>query len=272
MGTTIDDKRPFVPDLAHSLTAPPPPPPPPPPPKAPDLNDLPPTPLPEGMIGTKPTLYLEGIRSSDVNQGSIGDCTLDASLAGLAQTDAGRAFIHRSIEPAGNGSYKVTVFVRTPLGLWPRQVLVGPADIKANGNKPVTSGGLREEWTRVIEAALLKANGGSPTTNMPDTYGALTGKPATDIPTSSSVAFFRRFFSDLDAKHVQVLSTTGAFTTPLTSPRLHPNHAYTVTAVIQRNGEPYVVLRNPWGNDHPEPIPFKDIPRYFPTYSSGEIP
>lgn len=51
---------------------------------------------------------------------------------------------------------------------------------------------------------------------------------------------------------------------------LVPGHAYQVASVLRHpDGRDYAVLSNPWGREHPQPVPVSDLNRYFNSGFSG---
>jgi hypothetical protein len=49
-----------------------------------------------------------------------------------------------------------------------------------------------------------------------------------------------------------------------------PNHAYTLNKMyVDDQGREMVELYNPWGNTHPQPIPFERAKHMFHIYISG---
>ncbi len=234
----------------------------------------------------KTTLYVDGISPSDVQQGQVGDCTLQASLASLARTLGGRRFlennVHTNADSAGNvTSYTVTLYKKGNTGAYARTNVTVPANCFASrGSVHAMDGAGVEVWPRVYEAAMLKLNGGQPCDNMPQAMGILTGRPAVDVLTSDAqlAAKLERGFTQ---GQVQVLSTTGKVTVALDHPKLKPAHAYSLSAIETRavrqpngsfNLERVYVLRNPWGYDHPRALTLGELKKYFSTYSEGAVP
>jgi hypothetical protein len=213
-----------------------------------------------------------------VSQARIQDCTLHASLAALTLTPQGRAYIRSMLQMVDatprHEIYRVRIWEKTLAAFVPKTVYVKAEDLEARGIAHQVDGDGKEEvWPRVIEEALLSVRSGkTPTDNMPDTYGMLTGRPAADL-TTAAPWFEQKLWDDNRAHKVQVLSTSGAFPADLTSPtKLIANHAYTVVGLTRRDGTTWVQLRNPWGHSHPAALPLDQIKRYFPTYSHAAVP
>ncbi len=222
-------------------------------------------------------LYVQGISPSDISQGSIGDCSFQATLASLARTPEGQAVIHKCIEERKDASgapvYRVSIFTKAPSGFVPFKVDITFANLPAGGLRvgvdPRTNA--HEVWPRVLEAAMLRANHGVTCCTVPDAFGILTGGTAIDTSTSDRT-FEDRLVMGFATKKVQVLSTTGAFTGELQNPKLKPDHAYTVVGVIHMSTGTFVTVRNPWGYDDPASLPIDQVKKYFPTYSEAALP
>jgi hypothetical protein len=234
----------------------------------------------------KTTLFVDGMSPSDVRQGGVGDCTFQASLASLARTPAGQAFLRDHVRANRDGdgnvaSYTVTLFEKNASGAYERtQVDVPNRCLASRGFAHAIDGdGAVEVWPRVYEQAMLRANGG-PCANMPEAMSILTGKPAIDSSTSDARLEDKLFRGYVGGK-VQVLSTTGAVTKDVDDPKLKPGHAYTLTGIVthferQADGayrvEQLYVVRNPWGYDDPRPLTIDEVKKYFSTYSEGDVP
>lgn len=53
---------------------------------------------------------------------------------------------------------------------------------------------------------------------------------------------------------------------------LYEGHAYVVTNVIEKGGKRYVLLYNPWGDNHPKPLPYEEVKNLFYAVSIGSLP
>jgi hypothetical protein len=219
-------------------------------------------------------LYVDGISPADINQGRIPDCTLQATLASLARTPEGQAVIRGCIQErkdaSGASYYHVDIFEKDAAGRFaPVSVDVTPCELQYPGAiRVVDATGAVEAWPRVLEAAMLKTNGG-PVCNVRDAYGILTGRVAIDTSTSDAT-FESRLQMGWQTKKVQVLSTTGADPSELAKLGLQPTHAYTVVGVVPTARGTVVLLRNPWGFDD-RTLPLEQVKKGFPTYSEGAL-
>jgi hypothetical protein len=244
------------------------------------------TPFVSVDMPAKTTLFVDGISPSDVQQGQVGDCTLQASLASLARTLGGRRFLENNVranvDSAGNvTSYTATLFKKNAAGAYTRAEVNVPSNRFASyGAVHAIDGTGVEVWPRVYEAAMLQINGGKPCDNMPDAMGLLTGRSAVDMSTSD-VHLADKLDRGFQRGQVQVLSTTGKVTTDISDPKLKPAHAYTLSAITvcavpQADGsfnvERLYVLRNPWGYAHPRALTLDEVKKYFSMYSEGDVP
>lgn len=239
-------------------------------------------------VEPKSTLYVAGLSPTDIKQGEVGDCTFQASMAGLASSPGGRAYLKSLITenygPDGKvQTYTVKLFKETApgSGVWKPSYVTVAADRFFSGASTTTNlKGETEVWPRVLESAMLKLNGGVPTANMPTSYGTLTGKSAVDTPVETA-GIGQRMIQDFKAGRVQTLSTTGKLTGPISDPKLFDAHCYRIADIRampmkQADGsmktEMVVILQNPHGTDNPRPIAMSELHKYFGDYSVGDVP
>jgi hypothetical protein len=190
-------------------------------------------------VQPKTTLFVGGISPEDVRQGGVGDCTLQASLASLARTKAGRDFletnVHANRDGAGNvTSYTVTLFKKNAASTYERTNVEVPNSCFASRGftHAIGADGAVEVWPRVYEQAMLRANGG-PCSNMPEAMNILTGKPAVGVSTNDANLSGKLARAYALGK-VQVLSTTGRVTIDIAEPKLKAAHAYTLMGIEAR--------------------------------------
>ncbi len=228
------------------------------------------------------TLFVNGLSPDDVQQGGVGDCTFQASMASIARSPEGRAYlkglIHENYGKDGKvESYTVKLYKEVSPGKWePRSVDVPANTFFSDGARSKANDkGEVEVWPRVLESAMLKLNGGVPTGNMPTSLATLTGTPALDTNVATP-GIEQKMIDDFRLGRVQTLSTTGVLTKPIDDPKLFDAHCYTVTDIKQvvENGrvETLIYLRNPHGVDDPRPIKASELPKYFGDYSVGAMP
>jgi hypothetical protein len=202
------------------------------------------------------TLFAQGLLEdggadpTDVDQMSIGDCGLQATLAALAKQNP--ALLEKMVTTNANGSYTVTFYEDGK----PVQIVVQPEVLRKPDGTPITGfgdspdGGSPELWAVVVEKAAAQWKGGYNDIQgrwPGDWMQELTGQDsertdAGDIGSTSEIQ------ARLDAGQAVTFSTQ--------SPKDHPGmaelkpkplvgpHAYTVMGT---DGD-YVLLQNPWGS------------------------
>jgi hypothetical protein len=223
------------------------------------------------------------IAVTDIHQEQIGDCYLLSSVGEIARIDP--SVINKMVKDNGNGTYTVTLHQhKTGLGYyWGKmfgsefedvQVTVDgnfAAGTANSGYGDDVVGGKREIWVQVIEKAYAKLHGGYDKIQGGDPSKAmeeLTGKQAVTVGTSSvSLADLQ---ADIAAKKPVVMSTPGESKKDPMPFKMHANHAYMVEEVVAApNGQMMVRLRNPWGHDNPDPIPFDQLGKVIGSVSVG---
>src|SRR5580692_9467605 len=134
-------------------------PPPPPPPTHEEAAQAGLAAIPSGPVPcVTAMLYVQGISPSDISQGSIRDCTFQATLASLARTPEGQAVIHKCIEerkdPSGAPVYRVSIFTKTSSGFVPFKVDITLRDLPGAGVRVEVDAETHahEVWPRVLEA------------------------------------------------------------------------------------------------------------------------
>lgn len=211
----------------------------------------------------------------DVNQGNFGDCYLMASLASIAKNDsqAIRDMVRENRDADGSvTSYTVTFQERDNgfLGFIGGgdynavEVEVSPSEVMTDGANPGDNG---EIWVKVIEAAFAEykggveniKNGGNPS----DTLQILTGSDSRSYDPGDYS--FESLETDFGNGEQIVLSSIGDDKKlELGGYGIHGDHAYMVENVYtDADGNEMVRLYNPWGHDHPKPIPFGELDKYF---------
>lgn len=240
-------------------------------------------------IVTRPVLVVDGMSPSDVVQAiNVADCTVEATLASLARTEKGRAWLQSRIttvlDAQGEVDHYVVLLKATgangkmedlPISVDPHRFVKG---------HPGSSTTTKEVWPLVYEAAIAKAVHGTANLEqlgyMPFTSSIITGKPAVDTVPSTDPKFGDAIVDDFMAGRVQTLNTAAlSKDNPL---GLAPSHAYTVVdvrprqPVLQPDGstklETLVVVRNPWGHSDPRPMTIAEVRAEFGTYSVGDVP
>ena len=207
-------------------------------------------------VGSFVTDNTEG---SDPDQGAVGDCWLIAALASVAMTHPSKL-----IHPTGSGPH--TINLHGDFSGW--KSYTGSEKIPVNSSnrvvfaKSLDSG---EIWPALYEKAYAQrvANTTSDTPNIlkltggfgTDALRALTGFKTKVRFTKGSSA--NKLYEVVDgysaggkAVWPMVASTySGDFWVPgkYADVNIVANHVYSVLGHLTKNGEKYIVLRNPWG-------------------------
>jgi|SRR5579859_84358 len=220
------------------------------------------------------------IEPSDVQQYRLGDCALLATAASLASTPAGRATLHDAIrelkDPAGNVvGYSVRLYEVQggrfgPKTFTPRSIPVSAFSPYVVGHARANGDGSHYEiWPLVLEKAYAHLRGGYDVVTKGelarDAIEALTGAEARH--TTAAGACDGQLAADLRAGQAVVLSSKpGAQGNPY---GIIGEHAYAVTGIEERAGQKVVLLYNPWGHDHPVPIPCSELGRWFESVDAS---
>lgn len=224
------------------------------------------------------------ISMNDVQQRGLGDCYFVSSVASLARTDpqAIRDMITENRDADDNVTSYTVRFNQRDGGLLGTGLFSGneqvsynvlPSELIANGSAPADNG---EVWVNVLEAAYAKhvgsveelGNGG----NAQDALYALTGREADSFSPGGDYSF-EDLQSDFNNNRNVVLDTKSDGQDPKKKVQGSPynlvtSHSYTLENVYtDSNGRQMVQLRNPWGYDHPQPIPFEELGRYFSDFN-----
>ncbi|WP_232793946.1 C2 family cysteine protease [Pseudofrankia saprophytica] len=210
----------------------------------------------------------DGVSTSDVGQGGLGDCYLAATLIGLARQRPD--LLVEGIRENPNGTFTVTFYrdgrpfpvtvTRALPGLPTGDAAGGAAGGggggEAGGARPVPSiaafdlTGRPELWAAVYEKAYARLHGGYDAISGGDPGVAasdLTGRPHHAVPPGSlSVADIASRLATGDV--ITVSTRPGAADGP--SGGLVERHAYAVLAADAAGGR--LLLRNPWGSPDEE--------------------
>jgi len=234
---------------------------------------------------------------NDIKQGYLGDCYFLASVGAISHQnpDGIKRLIKENKDKDRNVvSYTVTFkekdsgFLGTGLfssGYKDVPITVDakkfPKDKDGNethANLPgdTDASGRQEIWPLVMEQAYAQKHGGYEKIGKggfpADAMSELTGKDS-DRKTPGKYAS-DQLEKDLASGKGVCFSTRGKSfwekigglfgkEAALSNGLVH-NHAYTVTGVqTSEDGKKYVLLNNPWGQDHPKPIPFDEIKENF---------
>lgn len=199
-------------------------------------------------------------------QGNLGDCFLIASICAVSRDSPSR--LRGMVELTESG--QVTVHARDNVGLENSIPSGGgggnntAGDIYGYSDDGSTLVPLIEKaYAKQIGGYQALANGGDPA----DALRWLTGQSARTRPISE--------LADVEITRLAKGGSYAVASTRIVGPtdprkaieslyRVHGGHAYTV-AGIDSTGR--ILLHNPWGFDHPEPMPLPEFRVLFPWLS-----
>jgi hypothetical protein len=236
------------------------------------------------------------ISPNDIDQQGLGDCYLMSSMGELAKTPEGQKLLQNMIQPNydSNGnvtSYTVTLHAKNS-GLFGTGLFAsGYHDVKVTvapdfpdgdggwdhaGATTDPNNGKSIIWPMIIEKAYAQFKGGY---NKMDNGGdpasalsALTGRDAKDysvqggwLGIGASQPSVNDLKNDLSKDDAVVISTRDNIGEGQDQNYdLYANHAYMLMGVTtDASGNSFVILKNPWGDDDPKPIPYDQFKRLF---------
>ena len=235
----------------------------------------------EGLYGATPFIKglgdVSAVDPNDVKQRRIGDCYLFAAVIALTQSPAGRKHIENMIaevaKPDGSKAYRVTFGDKT--------VEVTANDfIKGHAAVGDTYGPQKEVWPLVIEAAYAKLksgyhniHGGKPA----DAFAALTGKAAAAVILGGPRSDISGIVDGARTGAPMTVSFPGPEDANANGPadaahHMYANHAYAITGVVIKDHELCVILKNPWGDDDPTPVPVHELEKRHARLTIGPKP
>jgi hypothetical protein len=221
-------------------------------------------------------LTVDGVQASDVNQGRIGDCYFLSSMASIAKTHP--ELIEKAITQNADGTY--TVKFHQPPGIgdvmratgWggvggegyverflqkfgvkpseTHEVVIDGKLPQDGGSNPYVHNGQNELWPMLMEKAFAKMFGGYTAIGSGGEAGsalmALTGAPLDHVALhkTGTDALWAKL-SDASANGYPMVATTGG---SAPDPDVITRHCYSVFGTEEKDGQRYVVLRNPWGH------------------------
>ncbi len=201
----------------------------------------------------------------DVNQGSIGDCYFAAALTAVLYSDADHSLRDGMIREVKDSDGLVTRYVVRFYDARnkPFDVEVDAQIVRRDGKslymRSADSKFGAEEWApTLIEKAYAQWRGGYEKIGnggwAGDVMQALTGSTATHRPVSSMTddALFKNVKASILAHKPVTAGTFGKDDgVNYDGSGVYAWHAYTVMDAVERDGEKYLKLRNPWGSSEP---------------------
>lgn len=223
------------------------------------------------------------IDPNDVAQGALGDCYLMAGM--IATARANPEHIRRLIQDNGDGTFKVTLYVRKDRYSRPTPI-VKNVDARLASKRPGSplyagfgdkAGGQTEMWPALIEKAFAQHKGGYEQiegsnvgkgfhfagatellTGRPEGYHNIATMDADDILLTMAAGLEAKKAVTADSKD---MANDEAMTKDANARNVYGNHAYAVKDV-DLDGE-NADLQNPWGSHHVEDLEADLIKKFY---------
>jgi Ca2+-binding EF-hand superfamily protein len=209
---------------------------------------------------TNHTLFPNGVnsvRSDNIEQGTIGDCSFLAAVGAMARTPAGRQQLHDMIQDNNNGTYTVTFPGRDPV------TVNAPTDAEI---ALYATAGQDGTWLSTLEKAFAESTNNNAWISSENPYSEITSgrsmasnielltghsTDTDDLSLTSFATLRSKLTSTLGAGRSATASIRNnmPFTTGNRSNGLPMGHAYTV--VNYNAATDQITLRNPWGRGEP---------------------
>jgi calpain, invertebrate len=203
---------------------------------------------------------VDGYDRTDMDQGSLGNCWFIAACVGIAQSPKLIAKVVPPDQSFTNGYAGIFHFHFWLYGKW--------VNVVVDDRLPYTSDGRflfccnkqqpNEYWTPLLEKAYAKLYGNYEVLDAGQTYDALidmSGGVEESFNLKDLGASKANFWNIL-SKSFEKKSILGCSINPDPSIRearmtngLVRGHAYTITRIMELNGEKLIRIRNPWGNE-----------------------
>ncbi|MHB8877541.1 MAG: C2 family cysteine protease [Myxococcaceae bacterium] len=205
------------------------------------------------------SLFVDGVKETDVVQGSIANCYMVSAFSAIAQQNPD--VIRNAFKDNGDGTFTVKLYRLD----WAGQAEA--VEVTIDGQLPGSYGSLTyakgadrsELWVPLLEKAFAQFKGDydaigkgglggevmASLTGRPYRYTALTAGMATD-------GLYEQLKTALGSGKAATAGTHGEDQAALYSGSgLYAWHSYTVLGVSEENGQKMVSLRNPWGSSEP---------------------
>ena len=232
-------------------------------------------------------LYVKGVSVEDVEQGAINNCYFACGLSLLAHYRP--EAIQNAIMELPDGNFEVTLLEGKYRPKPVKVTVDSDLFVKDDGTPIYTHSPSGELWPMILEKAYAQHMGGSYEAigqggKAGDVVRAFTGEPymmhnMEDAHSHQEV--FETIRDTIEAGRPASAGTYGD-KSRYEGMKLYANHNYAILGggMDENTGEPYLVLRNPWGQSEPDyngapdgkddgifRINMEDFTNYFMTYS-----
>lgn len=202
-------------------------------------------------VADRPLFGPDGARAADVTQGDLGDCYLDSGLAGLANSPQGRQRLRQLVTAHDDGTYTV----RFADG---QRVRVDGDVYVTNGDdaaySEIAKGSI---WVGILEKAYAQRHGGYQPIDGGHANKALTelvggegeSRPFDDMSKEDAWDLLKA--AEHDGRPMTASSNDGTGVGWVRDGKVDPvgNHSWTVVGTHAGEGQRWVTLRNPWGDN-----------------------
>ncbi|MEC9465449.1 MAG: C2 family cysteine protease [Myxococcota bacterium] len=233
-------------------------------------------------------LFIDGVKVDDVLQGKINNCYFACGLSLLAHYRP--EAIQDAIRVQPDGNFEVTI-LEGKYRPQPVKVTVNSdLFVDEDGGPIYTHSESGELWPMILEKAYAEHKGYGSYENIGqggkagDVVRAFTGEPYMMLQMEEARSHEEIFDTIRDAVENGRPASAGTHSekSRYEGVNLYANHNYAVlgTGYDEDTGEPYLVLRNPWGQSEPDyhgaqdgvddgifKINMEDFANYFMTYS-----
>ncbi len=232
-------------------------------------------------------LFVNGVAAEDVLQGKINNCYLACGLSLLAHYRP--EAIQDAIQVLPNGHFEVTLYE----GKYRPEPVTITVDsnlfVDEEGEPIYTHSSTGELWPMILEKAYADFKGGSYEKigqggKAGDVIRAFTGEPYMMHQVADARSLEDIFETVSNAVNSGLPASAGTYGDKdrYEGIKLYANHNYAVLGAgyDETTNEPYLLLRNPWGQSEPDyhgkpdgkddgifKISMEDFDRYFLTYS-----
>ena len=205
---------------------------------------------------SRPLFGADGIDGSVPLQGQLGDCFFIASVAAVAASEPATV---QKLFSGEHGSEDILVKGERVSNSLPRSSS-GQEDLGSSSDRSTWVGLLEKQYAAHVGGYEVLNEGGLPV----DVLAWLTGREGhanrVDSMSDQALRTLSNSTSPSVAGSIAAASTPETIRDLMDQYRVFEGHAYIVDSV-DKDGQMH--LRNPWGFDHPRPIPLDDFRQLF---------